>query len=387
MPLLEGSELILVAVLFVIAAAIMVALETRLLKRHRRVIACLTIALVAFADYVLLRYAPHGEHWLPERVVETPDDGSGAAQRRRRGGFQRSGGAERDGAGGGNGTGGAGLQRNGRGGAIDEDEDTGSSGPWHRSSGRQPQRAAKDPFRDCPECPEMVELAAGFYMLPHTGLTKAQNGRRDDLRSVRFDRVFAIARTEITVAQYRAFADETRREAAKCDGIAGRTWQEPGIAQGEDHPVVCVTPVDADAYARWLAAKTGRRYRVASEGEWGYASEHGPEADVVKLAATGGALKQSGTLPAFDPILGARAKVLGTHGNAAEIVADCWRATLDRIPGDGLPYLDRYDCEARTVKGGGWRDGENETNVHLRRPLAPLGASSGVGFRVSAAIE
>jgi formylglycine-generating enzyme required for sulfatase activity len=38
------------------------------------------------------------------------------------------------------------------------------------------------------------------------------------------------------------------------------------------HPVMCVNWDDANAYANWLAKKTGKPYRLLSEAEWEYAA-------------------------------------------------------------------------------------------------------------------
>lgn len=158
-----------------------------------------------------------------------------------------------------------------------------------------PIHAADAPrqFRDCAACPEMVAIPPGRFMMGTTDTEieaekePAQFARWEMPRHlVTIDYSFALGRTEITRAQYAAFVkDAGERPPSGCaewdfakgqwDKDPARTWREPQNFSGEDHPVVRVDWSDAKAYVVWLAAKTGKPYRLATEAEWECAARAG----------------------------------------------------------------------------------------------------------------
>ena len=139
-------------------------------------------------------------------------------------------------------------------------------------------------FRDCANCPEMVAIAPGGFVM---GSPASEEGRYDTegpQRTVTIARAFAAGRMEVTRGQYAAFASETGRPAqGSCyyfsvaqnkfvNDDPAKDWTSPGFAQADDHPVVCVTWDDAQAYTQWLSRKTGKAYRLLTEAEWEYAA-------------------------------------------------------------------------------------------------------------------
>ena len=128
------------------------------------------------------------------------------------------------------------------------------------------------PFRDaCAACPAMIELPGGT--LPR------ENG------PVRIE-PFAISRTEVTRAQFAAFAAATGHEVAPgCTIWRGtrRGWSNhPGVswdtlvpARGDDHPVTCITYEDAAAFAEHLGEETGHSYTLLSFDQWEFAARGG----------------------------------------------------------------------------------------------------------------
>ena len=99
---------------------------------------------------------------------------------------------------------------------------------------------------------------------------------------VRLSRPFYLGKYEVTVGQFKAFveAGKYRTEAETGDGAYGWSggtwtkkkdfnWKNPGFQQTDDHPVVCVSWNDAQAFCRWAKLK------LPTEAQWEYACRAG----------------------------------------------------------------------------------------------------------------
>jgi serine/threonine-protein kinase PpkA len=162
------------------------------------------------------------------------------------------------------------------------------------------------------------------------------------------DATLALGRTEVTVAQFRRYwraagqarfgtslpTCRDRESVSPFRSTRGRSWESPNIAQGDDHPVVCLSFAMAEGYAAWLAAETGQRYRLPRAAELArfagapdspceanlrdaayraeYGGREGPECNDGHAATA-----PVGTFPRRPPGL------RDTHGNVREWTADC----------------------------------------------------------------
>ena len=187
---------------------------------------------------------------------------------------------------------------------------------------------------------------------------------------------FAIARVEVTRADYAVFAHATHRPASRCleaynpfSRMRRLTWQAPGFAQGDDHPVVCVSWDDASAYAAWLSKTTGATYRLPSGAEWLRAAQGMPKDSPCRLGNIDDVSRQS----AMDN------DRLSCNDGAAQT------APVGRYAASGVGAYDLYgnvsewlaggSSGSRAFRGLSWRDGSRQT------PLGREGtADSDVGY-------
>ncbi len=130
-------------------------------------------------------------------------------------------------------------------------------------------------FRDCDDaCPEMVVIPAGNFLM---GSPANEAGRSNDEGRQHQVTIpgFAASKYEITRGEWSAFIAATARADPQIVGSTYCSWRNPGFAQDDRHPVVCVNWNDAQGYVDWLSQRTGLTYRLLSEAEWEYAARGG----------------------------------------------------------------------------------------------------------------
>ena len=225
-------------------------------------------------------------------------------------------------------------------------------------------------FRDCADCPEMVTVPAGDFVM---GSPKTEAGRFDaegPQHTVTL-RAFALAPYEVTVHEFLAFLEATRYQPLPCDRLLGLTWEvagrgkafSPGYAEAPGQPAVCLSWTDAQAYLKWLNRKArGDRYRLPSEAEWEYAARAGTtaarwwgEAIGVGKANCNGCGSQWDN-ERFAPVGSFGPNPWGLYdmlGNVWQWTDDCWNESYVGAPTDGSAWKDG-DCDRRVLRGGSW---------------------------------
>ncbi|MEK7232051.1 MAG: formylglycine-generating enzyme family protein [Pseudomonadota bacterium] len=258
-----------------------------------------------------------------------------------------------------------------------------------------PHKAAGAVFRDCADCPEMVVIPAGRFVMGAAPGEEEREELSDQFRNRsqpqhRVDvKSFSAGKFEVTRGQYRVFAEATGRSGDGCfvwtatefEKDPTKDWRNPAYAQDDSHPVACVSWDDASAYVQWLSQKTGRHYRLLSEAEWEYAARAGTTSarfwgDAGNMScgyANGADLTAEAQVPGASnwavancsdryaytaPVGSYRANAFGLHdmlGNVWEWTQDCWNANYSGAPADGSAWA-AGDCFLRVVRGGSWED-------------------------------
>lgn len=167
---------------------------------------------------------------------------------------------------------------------------------------------------------------------------------------------FQIAKTEVTVGQYKTFLAALGREGL-------RQLQETDYLKynsfGDDAPVVQLSPKNVRDFIEWLNSVDGGGYRLPTEAEWEYACHAGGNDtycggnDIDSLGWHAG---NSGRKT--HPVAQKKPNAFGLYdmsGNAMEWVEDCWHSDYNEAPTDGSAWSSSgLECKFRVVRGGDW---------------------------------
>ena len=257
-------------------------------------------------------------------------------------------------------------------------------------------------FSDCADCPKMVVLPTGAFMM---GATSRESGgvflERPKHR-VAIARQFAIGKYEVTFAEL---------DACTADKGCKRRPFDQGWGRG-NRPVVNVSYSDAKLYVQWLSAKTGGDYRLPSEAEWEYAARAGSTTerywgnDAARACAFANVGDLTGTASGVvageaqmhtcsdgfrttAPVGSFRANAYGLHdmiGNVWEWVADCWKNSYAGAPADGSAWMEG-NCKLRIGRGGAYNSYQGYARAAARVPGPPNKFNRQLGFRVAKSLQ
>ncbi len=250
---------------------------------------------------------------------------------------------------------------------------------------------AGEEFRDCEDCPVMVVLPAGAFMM---GSPASEEGRDDNegpQHRVTIAKPFAVGKYEVTFAEW---------EACRRAGGCSHSPDDQGWGRG-NRPVIDVGWKDVQEYVRWLSRETGKQYRMLSESEWEYAARAGTTTPfhTGDTISTDQANYDGHYYPGRNQkgVDGAQTVAVGSfpansfglhdmHGNVHELVKDCWHTSYAGAPGDGSDWTSSCYGAARVLRGGSsYGDSPRDLRSAHREMHNPWheDRSIDIGFRVA----
>jgi formylglycine-generating enzyme required for sulfatase activity len=283
----------------------------------------------------------------------------------------------------------------------------------------------KDAFRDCDDCPEMVVVPAGSFMMGSSPAEIVALGKQFGTqylevdapgerpqRNVTIARPFAVGRFEVTFSEWEACVAAGGCKH-KTENIPNQVEKIISMTGGRGkRPVANVSWNDiTKEYLPWLSRKTGKSYRLLTEAEWEYAARAGSTtrfhfgnderdlctyrnvADLTvqeKDADLGLPTKTWTIVNCRDghayvaPVGSFKANDFGLydmHGNVWELVQDCARPYAG-APVDGSAAPDVPGC-FRVARGGSWVNSARHARSASWQATPPALPSHGfVGFRL-----
>ena len=239
---------------------------------------------------------------------------------------------------------------------------------------RGPAPAAST-FRDCDNCPLMLNVAGGTFLM---GAPDDELGRKaweGPQRKVAMA-PYAIGINEVTYEEWDACIAD--------GGCAKYTPKDNGQGRGKQ-PVTNVSWKDAATYAAWLTKKTNRVYRLPTEAEWEYAGRGGTTTPFWWGALNDATKIGSNTsTQAVDTLAANALGLTGVTGNVREWVQDCYVNTFAKAPLDGRS-VEVSKCAQRVLRGGTYADPVESLRIAARSRNDPTKRDTRTGFRIASA--
>ncbi|MBF0268945.1 MAG: formylglycine-generating enzyme family protein [Alphaproteobacteria bacterium] len=249
---------------------------------------------------------------------------------------------------------------------------------------------AQEPFRDCPDCPEMVIVPKGGFIM---GSDVGHENERP-AHPVKIAKPFALGRYEVTFDEWQACFDAQACLRNPDDHKWGRA----------NRPVMNVTIDDVKQFLAWLSQKSGKRYRLPGEAEWEWAARAG----TAGLFSWGDKMEPGRANCrgcGDDPFNGFSTAPVGSYppnafglydmaGNVWEWTEDCWHPDHTGAPKDQKPRGPEANplpglpaCMARVMKGGAWYYYAQMSRPSARARNEGRVLSYVLGFRVARDVD
>lgn len=247
---------------------------------------------------------------------------------------------------------------------------------------------------------EQAQLQAGHSPEAEKWLERGYFGREQPAFMVNVAS-FEMARFTVTVAEYQLFLADSGYGLRDYWTDAGwqwikkmgrkhpALWNDPRWTADTCLPVVGVSWYEALAYTRWLAARSGRPYRLPSEVEWEVAARGldgrlypwGNDFDVSRCNCRALRIGRPLAPGAFSPAGDSPFGLSDMAGNVSE-----WTQSLFRPypvwPDDGRD--DPQSSGQRVIRGGSWFSPEIRTRAAARGYNDADFSDDDVGFRLAA---
>ena len=231
------------------------------------------------------------------------------------------------------------------------------------------QPSAGKVFKDCQECPEMMVIPSGSFVMG-----SEKNSDEKPPHTV-YIRSFLMGRTEVTQKQWLDVMGSNPSRFAGC---------------GPECPVENLNWDEVQQFIAKLNQKTGKRYRLPNESEWEYAARGGITTDW----SIGNDQPNLGNYAWNVRNSGARTQVVGQklpnpfglldlHGNVWEWTQDCWHDAYDGAPIDGSAWTTGCRANYRVIRGGSWGSIPADLSSSYRSRVSPDYRDYFIGFRLA----
>ena len=224
-------------------------------------------------------------------------------------------------------------------------------------------------IKDCAECPEMVVIPAGSFVM---GSTKNAEEQPPYAVTVR---IFLMGKTEVTQKQWTDVMGSNPSRFLKC---------------GENCPIDNVEWKDINQFIAKLNQKTGQKYRLPSETEWEYAARAGTTSEW----SFGNDVSRVGNYAWYEGNSGNKTQsvaqklpnafgLFDMHGNVWELTEDCFHENYAGAPTDGSAWTTGCADNRRVLRGGSWFNITANLRSAVRNWDFPVNRYNSFGFRLA----
>ena len=227
-------------------------------------------------------------------------------------------------------------------------------------------------FKDCDECPEMVVIPGGKFLMGSKAdpFATTQPSTEEQPEHSVVIKSFSIGKYEVNQEQWYSFMGTL-----------------PSNSKGRKLPVEMISWDDAQLFLKELSKRTGRKYRLPTEAEWEYAARAGTSTEysfrdnAIGIDQYAWYYENSkGSNPVGEKLPNSFG-LFDMHGNVWEWTEDCWNSNYSGAPNDGSAWI-TGDCSRRVLRGGSWSNLTSNLRSAYRFSTFSSVIADRYGFRV-----